>query len=306
MNGGAEWSLHTILQWLVDNGHEAKVLTPCASRPRFQGVQLYSDHRADHEALYSDCDVVLTHNDFTSVAVASAHRMRKPAVMLVHASWPAAVAGLIRRSTRARRVVKLAVVYAADWIRDALDLPHESIVLHPPVWPAQYHVKNEGENVTLINCSEAKGGRLLPRIATALPRHRFLGVLGPYGTQITGSVPNLTYSPTASDVRRIYEQTRILLCPSESEGYGRVAVEAMCSGIPVIANPVPGLIEALGDAGLFADRNQPDEWVQHIEALANRGRYQLQAGRCLRRAHALNPQTELQAFERFLTNFLGA
>jgi len=55
--------------------------------------------------------------------------------------------------------------------------------------------------------------------------------------------------------------------PSEYESWGRVGVEAMASGIPVIAHPTPGLQESLGDAGVFVDRNDIDGWERAIRRL---------------------------------------
>ena len=43
-----------------------------------------------------------------------------------------------------------------------------------------------------------------------------------------------------------------------------VASEAMSRGIPVIANPVPGLIENLEGVGVWVDREDPDQWVRAI------------------------------------------
>ncbi len=60
---------------------------------------------------------------------------------------------------------------------------------------------------------------------------------------------NVTIIPRlekAQDVARLYNQTRMLVCASTSEGGPRVTVEAMACGIPVISTPVgvmPVLIE---------------------------------------------------------------
>ena len=51
------------------------------------------------------------------------------------------------------------------------------------------------------------------------------------------------------------------------ESYGRVAVEAACCGIPTIAHPTPGLVESLGEAGIFVDRNDHARYAAEIERL---------------------------------------
>jgi glycosyltransferase involved in cell wall biosynthesis len=65
----------------------------------------------------------------------------------------------------------------------------------------------------------------------------------------------------------VWAQTRVLMVPSVHESYGMAAVEALASGIPVIAHPTPGLREALGDAGTFVDRADVRAWVAAIKEL---------------------------------------
>ncbi|MFZ4156354.1 glycosyltransferase [Streptomyces pseudogriseolus] len=55
--------------------------------------------------------------------------------------------------------------------------------------------------------------------------------------------------------------------PSLYESWGRVAIEAFASGIPVIAHPTPGLVESLGDAGIFAYRDDLGAWIHALHAL---------------------------------------
>jgi len=52
-------------------------------------------------------------------------------------------------------------------------------------------------------------------------------------------------------------QVRVLLVTSYSEGFGRMAIEAMACGVPVVANPVGGLLEVVypGETGLLTESN---------------------------------------------------
>lgn len=56
------------------------------------------------------------------------------------------------------------------------------------------------------------------------------------------------------DVAELMVNADILFMPSLWEGFGLAAVEAMASGLPVVAGDIPGLRDILGsDAGLLAD-----------------------------------------------------
>jgi glycosyltransferase involved in cell wall biosynthesis len=63
-------------------------------------------------------------------------------------------------------------------------------------------------------------------------------------------------------------QSKVCLVTSTNEGFGRMAVEAMACSLPVVANPVGGLVEIVedGTSGFLAERNNADSFAQ----LANR------------------------------------
>lgn len=96
------------------------------------------------------------------------------------------------------------------------------------------------------------------------------------------SATNLFRMPNTPDPRDYLQATRIMLVPSVwQESFGRVAAEAMISGIPVIGSTRGALPEVIGEAGLLLDipeRITPDSrelptdeeilpWKQAIERL---------------------------------------
>src|SRR5678815_5651953 len=95
---------------------------------------------------------------------------------------------------------------------------------------------------------------------------------------------------------KVYARTRILLMPSAYETWGRVGVEAMCSGIPVIAHPTPGLTEALGDAGFFDDRDDVDAWAKTVRRLDDPAEYRKASRAAFKRAAELDPTSDLARF----------
>ena len=62
-----------------------------------------------------------------------------------------------------------------------------------------------------------------------------------------------------SDIRPWYASVDVLLVPSLFEGFGRVAVEALAVGTPVIGNDVPGL------AGILTEVGPPAAWRRPLE-----------------------------------------
>lgn len=66
-------------------------------------------------------------------------------------------------------------------------------------------------------------------------------------------------------------KSKMLLITSESEGFGRMAVEAMACGLPVIANPVGGLLEIIenGQTGFFAAQNDAESFASLVLQLLN-------------------------------------
>jgi glycosyltransferase involved in cell wall biosynthesis len=88
--------------------------------------------------------------------------------------------------------------------------------------------------------------------------------------------------------------------PSKEETWGRTAVEAMSSGIPVIAHPTPGLKECCKDAALFVERTNIQEWSRLIIRLTNdKSFYDEFSNRGRIRAKQLEPKHELELFQEW-------
>jgi glycosyltransferase involved in cell wall biosynthesis len=155
-------------------------------------------------------------------------------------------------------------------------------ILNPPVECNKYITNTNKNYVTLINLNENKGGDILIEIAKRMPDVEFLGVEGGYYEQIIDkSVKNIIYIPHTSNMKEVYANTDILLMPSKIETWGRTASEAICSGIPVIANPTEGIKENLEEAGIYIERTKINEWVQTIRKLkSDKEYYKKQSEKC--------------------------
>lgn len=134
-----------------------------------------------------------------------------------------------------------------------------------------------GDCITLINANVNKGVHQFIGMARAMPDRKFLGVLPYYGeTNVPPAPPNIEWIPFQDDIRVVLKRTRILLVPSYYESFGRVAVEAMVNGIPVLytkpvvagfAGSTDGLDEWIRPVGVPVDRESTDAWVSAIKSL---------------------------------------
>lgn len=259
---GAEVMLHAILTDLIGRGHEATVLT-AFNRGIYtlDGVHVRPWARAPRHELAGAADVVVTHLHATAAGVALAHEAARPIVHIIHNDRPLLFGP---------GDCDLAI-FNSRWVAEShRPMDCANLVVHPPIRAADYATATTREKVTLLNLTEAKGGPLLATLARLCPQRSFLGVRGAYGTQEVPDppLPNLeVIDNTPNVVADVYARTRVLLVPSAYESFGRVALEAGASAIPVIAHPTPGLLESCGDAALWALRDHPDEWVDALDAL---------------------------------------
>lgn len=146
-----------------------------------------------------------------------------------------------------------------------------------------------GDCITLVNANQNKGVSQFIAMARRMPERQFLGVIPYYGElSLPPSPPNIEWVPFNDDIRTILKRTRILVMPSYYESFGRIAVEAMYNGIPVVyskpaAKPkTPGGstegVEAwIAPAGVSCDRENIDEWISAITSLDDQEVYAMRA-----------------------------
>lgn len=118
-----------------------------------------------------------------------------------------------------------------------------------------------------------------------------LGLL-PDGIEFRGRV---------SDMRPVYQEADILVLTSDYEGTPNVVLEAMASGLPVVATGVGGVPDIIqhGKNGFLVDRNDEEGAARAILRLINDRHLRRQLGICGRRAveqnHSLDKLRELLA-----------
>jgi glycosyltransferase involved in cell wall biosynthesis len=149
-------------------------------------------------------------------------------------------------------------------------------VVYPvPDWSsADTPPEEDGQFITFFNPSPDKGLGIAHTLVTKrFPKKPFLFVEGfidpeAHGIALVRS-GNLVHARRSPDVASIYSMSRTVIIPSQwQEPFGRIALESMYYGIPVIASKTGGLPESVGAGGiLIEDYANVDRWVEAIELL---------------------------------------
>jgi glycosyltransferase involved in cell wall biosynthesis len=173
----------------------------------------------------------------------------------------------------------------------------------------------QGDCITLINANLNKGVHQFIDMAKAMPDRKFLGILPYYGEKQLPPAPgNIDWIPFDDDVRNILKRTRILLVPSYYESFGRVAVEAMINGIPVIyskpavksvypGGSTEGLQAWIGDAGIACNRDIIAEWTTAIQSLDDEDTYSARSAQVKDHIRGMNLFTEATRIAELIESF---
>lgn len=295
-NAGAEWMVHSMLRPVVDAGHRVDVLLSARRGELYDldGVTVHP-HRDKNDPVrfLGGADVIVTHLQDTARATILGQLHDIPVVHVCHNTY-------LQTASWLRRGPSLAV-FNSEWMAEHLGGGYNgwSVIVRPPVFGEDY-ATTPGDRVTLVNLFAEKGAATFYALAERMPDVSFLAVRGGYGAQvIRDDLPNvevLDHVPGHEMAERVYSRTRVLLMPSSYESWGRVGVEAMHSGIPVIAHPTPGLLESLGDAGVFADRTDVAAWETELRRLLDGRRWRAASRRAKVRAAKLDPAGDLDCW----------
>ena len=306
VNAGGESMLAGLLEPLAARGDRVSVVTQTLEQYSRRGVCVHP--RGDRDHLAAIADVIVGHLMWTREAVETAARHRRPLVYLVHnhrqlRHWsltPDNVTVLAVNSQELADNVQTPRRRGRpdSWSRGLQTWDGPGIIVRPPVrladWPRTIY-PDDRTHVTLVNVQPAKGSDLFYALAARPNRRRWLAVEGGYGDQRrpTAANPGVDWQPQTADMAGdVYARTRVLLMPSDYESWGMAAVEAMASGIPVIAHPTAGLRESLGDGATFLDRDDVDAWEAELERLDDPLYYGDRAAAGLHRALQLDVQAE--------------
>lgn len=305
-NAGAEHMLVSMLRPLVERGHDVSVWLSRYGRARevyeYRGIRVVPlEARLDFGSAVRKASILVSHLECVPSTAALTRGYGKPLVVVCHNTHRPTFRHMAAGGTAL-------AVYNSQWMRTEAELffaeypqsvrPVRELVVRPPVFAEDYATK-PGRAVTLINCNEAKGGKVLEALARRMPDVSFLAVRGAYGEQILPDLPNVEVVEhvDGQDMReQVFGRTKVLLMPSSYESWGRAGVEALASGIPVVAHPTPGLCESLGEAGVYVDRNDVEGYEAVLRRLLVPAEYRLASKRARARSAELDPTAELASW----------
>lgn len=294
---GSEITMHSLYAWLASRGHRVRVALPSDQLPpslKFDGVELIARGSATYLEALKTSQIYFSHLESVEEATRQASKTGKAVVHYVHKDSDLTYKGIMTEA------LDLVVFNSYALATEKVRASYPSLVVYPPVSHRKYdpEAADQSPYHTLIGLSKNKGGDFLLQLAAACKDELFLGVHGSYDKQVRiDRRHNLKLESTTTDIHPIYANSRVVLVPSQVETWGRVAIEAMGAGRPVIANSecaTPGFREALGNAAVWAPRSDLDAWVEAVRSLKNPTKYRDMQDRGLNRVATIQERTEFQ------------
>jgi putative glycosyltransferase (TIGR04348 family) len=271
----------------------------------------------------SAADIMIALHARRSAAAIAAFAQARPAYPLIVVLTGTDLYRDIASDADAQRSLELAtrLVVLQEHGLSALpaDLRHKTVVIHqsaPSLRPMRHHQRRDMFDITMVgHLREEKNPDCFMQAAamTKLPDTRFIQIGGALDASLAEQarimqhhhphyrwLGNLSHAKT----RRLIRHSHLLAVPSNMEGGANVIIEAIRSGVPVLASDISGNRGMLGEgyAGYFPV-DEPSALASLIaRSMQEPAFYAILQKQCTRRAPLFAPLREQTALSQLLDN----
>ena len=144
---------------------------------------------------------------------------------------------------------------------DVPDLPAQYIFYPANVWPHKRH--DLLMRIFGLLCQQQPDLHLIMTGGRSAENRQHLQSLAAQYKCPPERIHDLGYVDDSTLIA-LYRHAQALLFVSQYEGFGMPLLEAMQQGCPVICAPLAAIPEVVGDAAIYVDSDQPDEWVKAV------------------------------------------
>lgn len=295
LRGGAQTTIWTLLENLaVEYRAECLLLTPhpvpCGETVGAVGLRTYRDAEQLKDTVRSfRPDALLGALEEIPDAARVARLFGAPLLLYLNSfelydpteeekkAWGVSLSRTYLPAVVAGRMLRQADLVLANsrFMRDLFAAKYgvEPEILYPTFHPNQLGdtgKKPTGDAITGVCGYRYKGLDIFLELARRLPNHPFqlVGEIDSGFEAACAELPNVSRMGWVSP-RDFLSRAKVVVVPSRwPEPFGRIAVEAMANGIPVLVSATGGLPEIAGDSAFVVDAfRNPDAWHERLEGL---------------------------------------
>lgn len=138
--------------------------------------------------------------------------------------------------------------------------------------------RKTSEYFLFVNPIAVKGVGLVLELAKQLPHEKFL-VVGNWTQERPAQLPaNMKFVGRQKNMNALFEHAKALLMPSVwQEAFGRLPLEAMAAGVPVISSDRGALPQTVGSGGMVLPL-ELELWVKTLQDIERRAEELISAG----------------------------